>query len=561
MQPSVDPYPGAVYVFELTSGTWVQTAKLTAPDGPANGLGWSVGISESGTTIVAGAPGPPSASNPCDSTEGNLDPGQAFVYTMANGGWTSTATPTAELKMSDACVGDAFGWSVGVSGSTIVVGAPWAPTVADEHEPGKPPYPGQGVAYEYTMPAGGWKGMDQTAELTASPTGEHTRLGVSVAVSGDTIVAGDPEQTVGAHGDAGAAYVFEKPAGEWASASDNAELSASDPDPGNDALGTSVAISGNTIVAGAPNHQVGVQPAQGAAYVFATPAGGWSSKTQSAELTASDGSSPDELGASVAVSGTTVLAGAHKHEASTVDQGAAYVFTEPSGGWSGSQTQAQELTACDASTLDGLGESVAVSGNTILAGAPRRLATGVEPREQGVAYVFEPGSAPVGCPSAPSETGTSTSGGGTSTSGGGTTTGGVGTVTRPLPSATARVVSISGGHARTTVVLSCPSGGAACAPVSLKTMVKEHLKGKKITALTAGDGAAARITTKQVLLASGGVTLPAGAERTLTLVLNSTGRALLSRYGKLTVMVTVASGGMTIDMRSVTVLKAATRKK
>jgi hypothetical protein len=389
--PSADPYPGAVYVFELRSGHWVQVARLTAPDGNANGLGWSVGISETGSTIVAGAPGPPSVSNPCDSTEGNLDKGQAYVYSMPEGGWSNMSSATATLTASDACVGDGLGWSVGISGSTVVVGAPWGPTVADENEPGYPPVPEQGEAYEYTMPAGGWKSMTQTAELTASnPSSEDVHLGWSVAASGETIVVGDPEQAVGGHGDAGAAYVFVKPAGEWTNAHQAAELSASDPNPGNDHLGESVAVSGSTIVAGAPFHQVGAHGDQGAAYVFVKPAGGWSSKTQSAELTASDGSEPDELGYSVAVSGATVVAGARNRQVGEYsDQGAAYVFTEPVGGWSGSQTQAQELAASDGRTSDSLGESIAISGNTILAGAPRHLVTGEEPHEKGAAYIFE----------------------------------------------------------------------------------------------------------------------------------------------------------------------------
>ena len=482
-----------------------------------------------------------------------MDPGQAYVFSMPVGGWRNTTSATATLTASDACVGDAFGWSVGISGSTIVVGAPWGPTVADEHEPGYPPVPEQGEAYEYTMPASGWKSMTQTAELTAdNPSSEDVHLGWSVAVSGETIVVGDPEQGVGGHGDAGAAYVFEKPVGEWANAHQVAELTASDPNPGNDRLATSVAISGSTIVAGAPFHQVGAHGGQGAAYVFVKPAGGWASKTQNAELTASDGSEPDELGYSVAVSGATIVAGARKHQVTEyADQGAAYVFTEPGGGWAGSLIQAQELTACDGRTSDGLGESVAISGNTVVAGAPRHLVSGPTP-ESGAAYVFEPGSAPVGCASSPTESGTSTSGG-SSSSGGGTSTG-------PPPAPIAHVVSISGGHGKITVVLSCPSGGAACVALSLKAIVKEHLKGKRITALTA-SGKAPAVTTKQVLVASAGATLAAGTVKTLKLELNAAGRALLSKFGKLTVAVTVVSGGKTIHTGTVKVQKAAAPKK
>ena len=143
----------------------------------------------------------------------------------------------------------------------------------------------------------------QQAELTASNGAEGDRLGWSVAVSGDTIVAGAPFQTVGANAKQGAAYVFVMPASGWASATQTAELTASDGAAG-DALGFSVAVSGDTIVAGAPGHKVGSDPGQGAAYVFAMPAPGWTgSLTQTAELTVSNGADGEELGSSVAVSG------------------------------------------------------------------------------------------------------------------------------------------------------------------------------------------------------------------------------------------------------------------
>jgi VCBS repeat-containing protein len=153
--------------------------------------------------------------------------------------------------------------------------------------------------------------------------------------------------------------------------------------------------------------------------------------------------------------------------------------------------------------------------------------------------------------------------GGASTGCGGTlaaetppTTGG----STPPPPAVAHVGSISGGHVKVTVKLSCPAGGAACAKVSLKATVKEHLKGHKITAVTA-SGKPKKTHTKQVVVASGSATLSAGAARTFTLTLNATGRALLARFGKLTVLVTISSGDKTIHTVTVTVHKAAKAKK
>ena len=568
-EPSGDTDPGAVYVFEMGAGGWAQTAKLTAPDGPADGLGWSVAISETGETIVAGAPGPPSVSNPCASTEGNLDPGQVFVYTMPNGGWKNMI-PTAELEASDACVGAGFGWSVGISGSTIVAGAPWGPTTGAPNAD-HPQVPGQGEAYEYTMPAGGWKTKTQTAELTASnPSGEDVHNGWSVAVSGETIVTGDPTQA----GDLGAAYVFVKPnAGEWTNANQTAELSASAPDPVEEELGTSVAVSGNTIVAGAPLHTVGAALGAGVAYVYVKPqAGKWTNGTQTAELTASDtDGGGDDLGYSVAVSGNTVVAGAPSYQVCEYDDnGAAYAFTMPAGGWT-NETQTGEMTSSDGYTSDSLGHSVAISANTIVAGAPRHLASAGEPnREAGAAYVFNNGESPaLECGGAtggtkPITTGSSaTTGSSSATTGSQTTTGSATatTVSPALPSA--QVGSISAGSGKFTVTLSCPAGGPACATVSLQATVKESLKGGKLTAVTAGakKKKTARATTKQVVVASGSVTLPAGATQTLALKLNSTGQALLAKFGKLTAIVTVSSAGRTIDTTTVTVLKTKPKKK
>ncbi len=100
-----------------------------------------------------------------------------------------------------------------------------------------------------------------------------------------------------------------------------AKLTASDGALG-DELGYSVAISGSTVVVGAQL----ANSARGAAYVFVAPTGGWASMTQTAKLTASDGASGNELGYSMAISGSTVVAGAPLVNSHT---GVAYVFSGP----------------------------------------------------------------------------------------------------------------------------------------------------------------------------------------------------------------------------------------
>ena len=144
--------------------------------------------------------------------------------------------------------------------------------------------------------------------------------------------------------------------------------------------------------------------------------------------------------------------------------------------------------------------------------------------------------------------------GGSTSGGGGAGGGGGGSVTAPP---VAIVSSISGKRGKITAKLSCPSGGAACSPATLKATVVEHLsKHGRILRSTAGK----KPKTKTVTIAVASATIAAGATRTITLRLNATGRALLARYGKLSVLVTVRSGGKTLRL-IVRVVEAPKAKK
>ena len=88
----------------------------------------------------------------------------------------------------------------------------------------------------------------------------------------------------------------------------------------NDALAFSVAIEGETAVLGAP----GDDDSRGAVYVFTRSGGTWA---QTAKLTASDGVADDQLGHSVAIDGDTIVAGAPLDDAgANLEQGSAYIF-------------------------------------------------------------------------------------------------------------------------------------------------------------------------------------------------------------------------------------------
>jgi hypothetical protein len=287
----------------------------------------------------------------------------------------------AQLTASDGAPGDSLGISVAISGNgnTVVAAAPLATINGNQF---------QGAVYVFTRPPGGWQDATQAAKLTASDGAANDNLGstgiegcngVAISSNGNTVVAGAAGPFFGAPG---AVYVFTKPRHGWHDETQAAKLTASDAGP-TDNLGTSVAISGNVITSGAPLATVNGNSGQGAVYVFTRPSGGWHDETQVAKLTASDGAAGDTLGGVMAFSGRTVVAGVSSATVNgNQDQGVAYVFTEPSGGWR-SETQAAKLTASDGAPFDSFASSAAISGNTtIIVGA-----TGVN-QGQGAAYIF-----------------------------------------------------------------------------------------------------------------------------------------------------------------------------
>ncbi len=143
--------------------------------------------------------------------------------------------------------------------------------------------------------------MTQTAELRAS-----VQAGFQVvAIDSNTIVAGAP-YTPGSGTQKGEALVYVKPKTGWKSISTpNAVLTASNGADG-DRLGWSVSVNGNLVVAGAPF----AGSEAGATYIYAEPGSGWANMTETSKIKASDEKSGDGFGGSVANISTTALAGA-----------------------------------------------------------------------------------------------------------------------------------------------------------------------------------------------------------------------------------------------------------
>jgi trimeric autotransporter adhesin len=380
---------GAVYVFTRAGTVWSQQAYIKASNtGAGDQFGTSVALS--GDTLAVGANREDSNAVGVGGNQTNElapDSGAVYVFTRTGTDWSQQAY----IKASNTGANDEFGFSVALSGDTLAVGA-WGEDSGAEGVGGDPTNnlaTNSGAVYVFTRTGTVWSQQDY---LKASNTGAHDSFGVSVALSGDTLAVGahrEDSDTVGVGGnqdsnqatDSGAVYVFTRTETVW---SQQAYLKASNTGA-EDHFGICVAVSGDTLAVGAPgegSNAMGVGGNQtndlaidsGAVYVFTRTGTDWS---QQAYLKASNTGAGDEFGYSVALSGDTLAAGAPSEDSNAVgvggDQndnqasrsGAVYVFVRTGTVWS----QQAYLKASNTGVFDGFGRGVALSGDTLAVGA------------------------------------------------------------------------------------------------------------------------------------------------------------------------------------------------
>jgi hypothetical protein len=286
---------GAVYVFTRTAGVWTQQQKLISSDG-AGGDQFGTAVALQGDTAMVGAQ--------IRTVAGKAGQGVAYAFTRSGGVWTEQQVLTA----SDGAAQDYFGSAIALDGDTAVIGQ------QQRYEGAvRVPTP----AYVFARSGGTWT---QQAKLTAADGAATDMFGWSVALSGDVALIGAYQHDVGGNGYQGAAYAFVRSGTTWVQ---QAELNASDGAPG-DLFGYAVALDGDTAVVGAKDDTVDYQQ-QGSAYVFTRSGTTWNQQVQ---LVASDAGMVERFGSNtgVAVEGDTVLVGAPEHRDGGVMKGAAYVF-------------------------------------------------------------------------------------------------------------------------------------------------------------------------------------------------------------------------------------------
>jgi hypothetical protein len=388
----------------------LKQARLTASD-EINGALFGYSVAISGNTLVVGSP---------EGNVGNIEQGAAYVFVKPAGGW-SNLTENAKLVAPDGVDSDEFGHSVAISGNQIAVGAP-------NHSGSQTKLIGE--AYFFREPALGWSGTitgislgtghsngaefgtsigvsgnivivgapyENAAYLFACATnfptcaldatfygvaGPEPQFGTAVAISGTTFVVTDPYATVGTNQFQGAAYVFTyRPPNSF----DKATLTSSD-GAFLDEMGLSVAMSNSTVVVGCPACAQTTFFSSCAAYVYTKPANGWADATQTAKLTSSDAATTDLFGTGVAVSGSVIAVGAPNKQLVKYQQGAAYVYIQPFGGWR-DQTENIELIASDGAQGDYFGNSVSTNGVSVVVGAPYGKNTNLNLAD-GTTYVY-----------------------------------------------------------------------------------------------------------------------------------------------------------------------------
>jgi FG-GAP repeat len=320
-----DAYAGNVYLLTASTGAPLRT--LTSPTPQYTGyFGHSVAIS--GSTVVVGAPG--------ENVSGQAQAGHAYVFSTSGTLLATLASPIPEDSGH-------FGWQVAISGSLVAVSAPY------ENVPGS-----YAAGHVYVFTTSGSLRATLTSPW-ALTYGDYngTNFGYSLALSGKTLAVGAPYEMAPGGYSAGHVYIFK---------ATNGALLRTLTSPNAQQLGRfgwSVAISGKTLLVGAPGEEVAGQANAGRAYAMSLKTGSVLTTFVSPNA-ALDG----YFGASVSISKKTVVVGA-SGESVAGNNGAGHAYR-----FSTSGTPLALLVSLNVQAQGAFGWSVAINGKVTVVGAP-----------------------------------------------------------------------------------------------------------------------------------------------------------------------------------------------
>ncbi len=284
---------GAVYVFGLTPEGVAERQKLTAPFPTVNDcFGWSLAVHDD--TLAIG-----SASHWAAG-----ETGSAHVFVRSGDNWVHHQ----ELVASDGAAGDLFGHYASLTDGVLVIGAPGAEISGQDH---------RGSAYVFSKVGDLWV---EQQKLEAGDGVGGDEFGISVALSGNTLLVGAKFGDSPTQSDTGAAYVFERAVDTWV---EQQKIYPSD-GGASDLFGDTVVLDGDRAVVSAVDHDHAAGSNAGALYVFVRTDSEW---VEREICTTSDAASFDRFGWGPPISGSTLMAGAPDADLPGIlNAGAVYVF-------------------------------------------------------------------------------------------------------------------------------------------------------------------------------------------------------------------------------------------
>lgn len=342
---------GAVFVYVKPATGWSTTssynAKLSLPssESSSKSIGGSLSISADGSTLLIGN----SISNGVDYAGG-----YAYIYTRPVGGWVTTTTYAASLQPFPLSLTlSRFGRSVSLSsdGNTAIIGAP-NEALSDSSNR-------LGTAYIFTKGPSGWSSFNDsyTAKLvlpTTEPVSSNFGKSVSISSDGNTVL-------ITASGTTKAAYIFTKPVSGWVSSTNYQAKISFWPS-------TTGQIHQANLSGDGTNAVISVD---GSLRVFARPSNGiWASTLQETAVLSILGT--PLVAASQSYDGSKIIAGAH-----TMGNGLVYVFEKPAAGWVNSSTAAFKAMAAEGSIQLGISVALTSNGKSFITGT------------LGKAYIFD----------------------------------------------------------------------------------------------------------------------------------------------------------------------------
>jgi outer membrane protein assembly factor BamB len=335
---------GSAYLYDIQTGALLRKLLAGGPVTEVFGFerdffGHAVALR--GSLAVVGA---------ANSSAAGMSSGALYIFDADTGAQRAKLLPFA-TRRNELPSGGQMGFSVALSNNRIVTGAPGDSARAD----------GAGAMYLYDAST-----LALVAKVFAADAGTADNFARVVAASGDVAVASSMfDDDLGT--DAGAVYVFDAVSGQQ-----RFKLRAAD-GAAQDLFGLSLAAHGSLLAVGAPfDDDLG--DGSGAVYLFDSTTG-----QQLAKFTPADGAAGDRFGWSVGLTATHLVVGTPLDDDAAADAGAVYVFDLRTG------AQVAKFRAGDARAGDSIAGVLAITGTTVLAGAARDDETAVD---AGAAYVF-----------------------------------------------------------------------------------------------------------------------------------------------------------------------------